>query len=718
MSRDDRLYELLPAAVRQQDAAQGWQLRALLRVVAEQVNVVEDDISRLYDNWFVETADDWVVPYIGRLIGYRPVQAAGPPGDVATAEGRALNRVLVPRREIANTIGSRRRKGTLALLELLARDVAGWPARAVEFYRLLAATQNVDALRVRRGRIVDVRDGDALELIDTPFDRSMHTVDARRIVSKHDPGRHNIPSVGLFVWHLGSYSITRAPAHAAEEEGPHAFTFNALGTDTPLYNLPQLEASPTDIAVERNLPTPIRRRHLERLRLESRLDEAYGKGRSFRIWTGDPPEPVPVEELVPADLTDWRYRPVRGQVAVDPELGRIAFPPNHPPKRGVWVSYRYGFSADMGGGEYDRPLGEPLGSTHYPVGRDEQHKTIAAALEQWRKDAPDDAVVEITDSRVYAEQIEIALKGRQTLQLRAANRTRPALRLLDWRTDRSDALLVSGDGGGRFTLDGVLVTGRGMQVEGEVERVTVRHSTLVPGWGLRHDCEPRRPAEPSLVLLDTAAEVRVEHSIVGSILVIRREVELDPERIRVADSIVDATSEERAALHGPESLLAHALATFVRTTVFGEVSTHAVRLGENSIFLGRMVVARRQIGCLRFCWVPPGSRTPRRYHCQPDLVDAVVREHAAPSTPKAVVDEAIEHERLRVRPRFTSTRYGRPAYAQLARSCAAEIVRGADDESELGAFHDLFQPQRLANLRARLDEYTPAGSEAGIIIAT
>jgi hypothetical protein len=33
----------------------------------------------------------------------------------------------------------------------------------------------------------------------------------------------------------------------------------------------------------------------------------------------------------------------------------------------------------------------------------------------------------------------------------------------------------------------------------------------------------------------------------------------------------------------------------------------------------------------------------------------------------------------------------------------------------MGVFHDLFNPQREANLRARLDEYTPAGMRAGII---
>jgi len=121
----DRLYELLPLIHRQRDAEQGYPLRALLQVIGEQVDVVEEDIEQLYENWFIETAQDWVVPYIGDLVGYRPVHAAGQPGSTDTAQGRLRNKFLIPRREVANTIRYRRSKGTLALLELRANDVAG-----------------------------------------------------------------------------------------------------------------------------------------------------------------------------------------------------------------------------------------------------------------------------------------------------------------------------------------------------------------------------------------------------------------------------------------------------------------------------------------------------------------------------------------------------------------------------------------------------------------
>src|SRR5512135_1542160 len=122
--RSDRLYDLVPAIYRLRDAEQGYPLKALLRVMSEQVNVVEDDIRQLYDNWFIETAQDWVVPYLGHLIGYQPVHEAGLPGNPATAEGAARNRRLIPRHEVADTVRFRRRKGTRPILEELAETVA------------------------------------------------------------------------------------------------------------------------------------------------------------------------------------------------------------------------------------------------------------------------------------------------------------------------------------------------------------------------------------------------------------------------------------------------------------------------------------------------------------------------------------------------------------------------------------------------------------------
>jgi hypothetical protein len=718
----DRLYELLPAIYRLRDAEQRGPLLGLLQVIAEQVELVEEDIDQLYANWFVETCQDWVVPYIGDLVGYHPAQSPDDADQATSPRGQRREAFLFPRRAVANAVRDRRRKGTLALLESLATDFAGWPARAVEFYRLLGVAQPVHLLGTsevvpriwrRWGRTAALWLGDVLDRRDGPFDELAHTVDVRRVGSRRTQGRYDIPSVGLFVWRLGAYPVTRTPALCLEDQDPHRYTFSILGNDTPLFTRPRRELVPTHIAGELNVPTPIRRRAFQR-----REAAYYGTGTSLEILIGEPPALVPPERIIPANLDRWRYRPRPGDVAVDPELGRILF--SHrllgATRQGVRVSYLYGFSADIGGGEYERPLSARPGSIVQRVsGNRELRRRLAPWIDEDRLDAqPPDAVIEITDSQVYDLPLGLKLRPGHRLQLRAANRRRPVIRLPDWRPG-PDALRVSGEEGSAFTLDGLLVAGNAVQVDGDLAELAIRHCTLVPGWGLHADCEPRRPARPSLELIDTDARVTIEHSIVGSIEVLHDPVRRDPVRIRISDSIVDATAAEREALGALGGGIAHVVATFERVTVIGQIRTHAIDLADNSIFGGHVEVARRQLGCMRFCSIVPGSRTPRRYECQPDLVEARVDKLLPPSQER---DRARRRERLRVRPAFNSLRYGTPAYCQLAATCASEITEGADDEAEMGAFHDLYQPQRAAALRAALEEFTPAGMDVGIIDAS
>jgi hypothetical protein len=71
-----------------------------------------------------------------------------------------------------------------------------------------------------------------------------------------------------------------------------------------------------------------------------------------------------------------------------------------------------------------------------------------------------------------------------------------------------------------------------------------------------------------------------------------------------------------------------------------------------------------------------------------------------------------------VRPEFTSLRYGDAGYCQLSLHTPPAIRRGADDESEMGAFHHEYAPLRETNLRVRLDEHLRFSLEAGIFYAT
>ena len=184
--------------------------------------------------------------------------------------------------------------------------------------------------------------------------------------------------------------------------------------------------------------------------------------------------------------------------------------------------------------------------------------------------------------------------------------------------------------------------------------------------------------------------------------------------VRLRDSVVQHADTALAGPGGTDG----PPATIERCTVFGEVRVREMTLGSESVFVDRVTVDRLQSGCVRFSYVPPGSLTPRRFRCQPDL--ALRRRAEALGLRSAAELDPAERTRIlrRLRPSFTAVRYGGPAYAQLAASAAEEIRTGAEDGAEMGVWSLLKQAQRIANLRASLEDYLRFGLEAGLLFAS
>jgi hypothetical protein len=201
-------------------------------------------------------------------------------------------------------------------------------------------------------------------------------------------------------------------------------------------------------------------------------------------------------------------------------------------------------------------------------------------------------------------------------------------------------------------------------------------------------------------------KVRITASITGPIRL--------PETARglvIRDSIVQAFpvgGAPRPALAADDDGTEPGPPTTVeRTTFFGSIYVRELTLASEVLFTAPVTVRRAQVGCVRFSYVPAGSRTPRRFQCQPDR------------TLEGVEDpEERARTRARMVPTFTSERYGHPAYGQLRLDSALEIRTGAENGSEMGAFSALLQPQRERNLRTRLDEYLPFGLEPALIYVT
>lgn len=692
-----RLYDLLPVIYRIRDTEQGGPLKELLSVIAEQVAVLEEDLEQLHDDQFIETCAAWVVPYIGDLIGYRALHGVAP-------------KVGSSRAEVAHTIGFRRRKGTAAMLEQLARDVTGWHARVVEFFQLLATTQYINHIRPTHWYAPDLRQWEPLERLHTPFDRVAHTVDVRRIAN--DRGLYNIPNVGIFLWRLTAYSLTDSPAFTVDDQ---RYLFSSLGNNTPLFTRPQTEDDIAHLAEPLNVPQPISRRVLA-----AYLERYYGKQQSLFLRHTDGLD-IPAAEVEICNLSDigggnWAHQPPAGIIAIDPVLGRIAFGSvqTAPPL----VTFHYGFTADLGGGEYEREAS--LNALLQPVQEVTTPTTIQAALAV----ASSGGVVQITDSGRYAETLTITVDPGRKLELRAANKHRPTVVL-------SGDCAISGGADTEVTLNGLLIIGGALRVpagaDNKLRRLCLRHCTLVPGRSLTNTGEPESPLEPSSLIVELAGvEVELDHCIVGGLRVV------EGAQVQITDSIVDATDATQVAYSALDEVSAGGPLSLVDSTIVGKVRTQEMPLASNTILLARLAsgdpwtapvrVERKQIGCVRFSFVPAGSLTPRRYRCQPDLeiaaqIAQAEKQAGAPLSP-------LQRDALRtavlawLAPSFSALRYGLPAYAQLRLGGPTQIRTGADDEGEMGVFHKLYHPQRETNVRVRLEEYLRFGLEAGIFYVT
>lgn len=666
-------------------------LKALLIAFADEIAVMEENLEQLYDDLFVETGADWTIPYIGDLIGYEPLHALG--------QARGLARA-----EVAHTIALRRRKGTASVLEQLARDVTGWNARAVEYFQLLGTTQYMNHIRPSNFYAPDLRRWEPLARIggalprtaDAPprtvgaFDSVAHTVDVRRIESGR--GRFNIPNVGVFLWRVEAYRHTESPALSVDDR---RYLVSPLGHPLPLYTNPVAEDEITHLADPINVPDPIARRVLA-----ARLGLYYGT-RPTAAEPLDNADPsialyvngveVPRSDVVVCNLSDagggWAHVPPSGKYAIDPQLGRIALATDLPVPERVNVTYHYGFSADMGGGEYERDRGaDASGTTVLRVPND--HATIQAALTA----LGGDGVVEITDSGRYEETLSVAVAADGHIVVRAAAHRRPTVVLgAEW--------LIVGDTDSAFSLEGALVVGERLRVPSaagnHLARLRIAHATLVPGRALNASGDPLSPGAASVVVELPDVELTLDHAITGALRVV------DGAKTSAADSIVDATAPALTAYAAPDGVAPGGELSLEACTVIGKINAESMGLVSNSLLFARRAAGdtlpavhavRRQTGCVRFSFLPFDALVPRRHRCQPQSAAGVSN----------------------VAPRFTSLRYGVAAYCQLARTTPDEIRRGAEDESEMGAFHALYPAQRESNLQVRLREFLRVGLASGI----
>ncbi len=653
----ERLYNLLPPIYRERDADQGWPLRALFSVLETEYQRLRSDTQTLYENWFVETCDDWVLPYIGDLNGVR---------TLADRQSNIYNQ----RRHVANTIAYRRSKGLAAILENVAGDVTGWSARVVEFFQLLAWTQNVNHVLPAQGRYVDMRDTVALRGLNGIFDTLAHRPDMRPIgaVGTRLPGSHNLPNVGIFLWRLNSYALE---ASCPASEAPGQYHFDPGAQDTPLFVNPAPTADIYSQGDVFNRPAPI-----DPALFAAEPGLFFGPDGSLCVWKDG--ALVPATSVQGMDLSNWGAPPA-GILGVDVVLGRLSFAAGESPRKSLRATYCFGRSADIGGGPYPRDLTASenlfLVSQYAAPG---VYTDLSAALAAYAESGTA-GVVRILDNSTYALAAVPELSSDLTIEADDGFRPCLILGVASVSVPRSNGITSVTATGAQITfqLNGCLLLG-GLAVGGNLN-CSINDCTIAPVAGTNSitsagsSCATLRVVITNSILgpIDLPQYI-AGLSITGSALV------ADP----TAPRCIGSSTEK----WGPDLQLDS-------VTILGPVAAGSIR-ASNVIFQGAVTVQRTSVGFARFCYFAAGSLTPVRYRCAAQDKDPTLRLI------------------------FTSTQYTRPGFLQLTARTSPEIASGAEDGSEMGVFRSLYQNRRRANLDLVINEYLPLGLEAGVLYVT
>ncbi|MGA2488767.1 MAG: hypothetical protein ABSF99_01075 [Anaerolineales bacterium] len=714
----EKLWEMIPAVYRNEDGLgdQPGPLRALVEILAEQAAILRRSQDRLWEDQFIELCDAWAVPYIADLVATRLVSA--------------LN-LRSRRLDVAKTIYYRRRKGTPGVLEELISDIADWEGKLVEMFTRLGRTRH--ALDPKPGDLAgrfsgtlpggwaDLRDTRAAERAGGPFEEYFHTPDFRR--ARGADGRYNLPKLAFHLYRLGWFPVTGVTPFAVGNDG--RYTFDPSGRDIPLFS-PRLRSSDWSqwqSAMEWELPAPISCRllgHAEyclteaivrnlealaafpaqdaktlrrligvRFPSEARLKEVLSRLCLLPTWPAGAFREILVDGLVascgkaalsasalsvedgpgsvvaPADLTagdlaGWPLANPGKRLVIDPERGRFqVFGPT--PATGSQVSYCYGFSGKIGAGSYPRLQTRNRPPTSLP--------NITAANSAGTIPAnrlSNQGVTQINDSTTYlgiGNKIAI-----QNLTLQAADRQRPYIRLkTDWK-------LTSANADASLVLDGLWLGAEGnysIILRGGYEQVSITNCTLDPGGVNDATGHPI-----NAVTLFIEAKVRlltIDSSILGRVFT-RSGGEI--ERLVISDSILDALDDGKVALELDEGTL-----ELTRATVMGQLNVERLWASE-ALITSHVEVTDTQDGCFRFSAAPAGSRLPRPFQ---------------------------SFELTGTRALFTERHFGQPGYAQLSQAAPSELLCGAEDGSEMGAFSSLHNPIKLDGLKTKIEEYMPFG---------
>ncbi len=714
MTQEEKLYQLLPSWHRKLDAETSEALRGFMGILDEVRKVLHDDIGNLHDNWFIETCDEWVISYIADLLGVNINHSISSAG------------MFSQRPFVGRTIHYRRRKGTVSVLENIAKDVSGWPVKAVEFFQHMGWTQHLNHIRMDHaqnpfshgsGRFnptsqfrvgsVNIRDIDACDRITGPFNMVSHTFDMRPLNQLN--GHFGIEKIGLFTWRLAAHTIRKMKPRQSQTYAD-GYSFDPAGIPRQLFTNPRVQANNDAPQDEQSVPARVRCTAFW-------MDKAsyYGTGPDASCAVYDNHTLIPVEQVIIKDLSSWDP-PSAGKVAIDPSLGRFAFAPGQSPET-VHADFTHGFGVDIGGGPYDRrdSLIRSIAADYaVTIAKDgsADHTSINSALSGWNQTTHKRAVITIHDNETYAENLVLTLEQNVRLVIQSSNTCRPHIQCLN-DVSGPGVIEFSGSTGSNSAaeFDGLFIEGAFLVNPESVRDLNLRHCTLIPGRAIGEDGSASFASEPSITFeLDSTEHLATFYrSITGPVI-----MEENSGKLCAAESIIDHPDGGAAVAGLPNGTLPGPDLELDTCTITGEVNARRILLATGALFKKRVLVQRKQDGCMRYCYIDERvSKTPRRFRCQPEYI---ILEKGKRPAGLSVQQEVLI--RNRTIPVFTSSQYGKSGYCQLALPVGRALGHGNEDRNEIGVFNILKQAFRTQNIEQRTHEYAPVQMEPGIIQVT
>lgn len=730
----EKLWEWIPAFYRELDALEGdHALRGLIQALAERAANLKRDQDRLWDDAYIELADDWAVPYIGELVATRLVSAL---------DKRAR------RIDVAKTIYYRRRKGTVLILEQLIADMGDWQGRVVEeFRRLGRARHGLDGPAgtgrfsgTPEGGLADLRQVRAALLTGGPFEEFHYTPDVRRPQGR--TGQRGIAKLSFHLYRLKSVGYSGVtPRRIKNNPGKwDGWTFDPSGRDAPLFARgdPQRDWTAWHSPREWELPLAISCRLLgetvyqigdteiawieslapiatQAQRRAAAADLAKLRGERFfgrtpltRVLKALPSAAVLTQPGVLAGLLavarvddcgstallpDAAGHTPAGApaIAVSDSAGVIGREQTHAarldnfqlpgsptgrlyiePERGRFLLDPQGHALASVKARYHVGAAGPPGAG--ASGREmELHSATPAVWSGGSSAAgiPQEGETLVDDSATYSDPPDQFAVRDSGIIAQEGERPYLLLRASHWR--------FTSDGSNRaLRFDGLWVGAsrtHPVVLEGNFERVSLRYCTFDPGG------KDALGGELPPVVLEIRGYVEtltVENCILAAIRVAG--VHGDIGQIVIADSIVD--SRAGPAIDAPHAELAASRSTLIGPAI-GALTVNVERLNADGVLIAGMADATdTQTGCFRFSARGPGSRVPHPYESH--VVDDMARI-------------------------FATRRFGDPHYATLSPAAPPALLTGAENGGEIGAFAGQLAPIRLASLKAKVEEYLPFG---------